>query len=212
MVSAGQAMIVWHTAPATTLEQMKKTEVIFGATGKAQDTYYFPRIMATLLGYKVKMVLGYHGAAEAMTAMERGEVHGYTSSWSALLAGKGSWLKEGKLIPVVNASLEKRKDYPDLPLLADLTDDPSKKAIIEFLSSGATVGRSFMLPPGTPHDRVKALRQAFTQTMSDPAFIADAKKRKMELEPMTGEAIQAVIEKAVSTPSPLIARALEAVN
>ena len=74
------------------------------------------------------------------------------------------------------------------------------------------MGRSFMLPPGTPHDRVKALRQAFTQTMSDPAFIADAKKRKMELEPMTGEAIQAVIEKAVSTPSPLIARALEAVN
>ena len=212
MVSAGQALIVWHTAPATTLEKMKKTEVVFGASGKSQDTYYYPRMMATLLGYKVKIVLGYQSAAEVMNAMERGEVHGYTSNWAALLATKGAWLKEGKLIPIVNASLEKRKDYPDVPLNADLTDDPSKKAIIEFFSSAATVGRSFALPPGTPHDRVEALRQAFGQSMSDPVFLADAKNRKMELEPMTGEAVQAAIEKVIAMPSDLVAKAKEAVN
>jgi tripartite-type tricarboxylate transporter receptor subunit TctC len=212
MASAGQAMVVWHSAPATTLQQMKKTEVIFAATGKSQDTYYYPRMMATLLGYKVRIVLGYQAAAEAMNALERGEVHGYTSSWAALVSTKGAWMKEGKLIPVVNASLEKRGDYPDVPLMASLTEDPSKKAIIEFFLSAAAVGRSFALPPGTPRDRVAALRRAFTETMSDPAFLADVKKRRMDLEPLSGEQVQAIIEKAVATPASLVTAAAKAVN
>lgn len=212
MVSASQALVVWHTAPATTLDGMKATEVIFGATGKSQDTYYFPRMMATLLGYKVKIVLGYQGAAEVMQAMERGEVHGYTTSWTALLATKGNWLSEGKLIPIVNADLDRRKDYPDLPRLSDLTGDPEKKAIIEFFTSAATVGRSFALPPGTPTERVAAMRQAFAATMRDPTFLADAAKRKMELEPMSGEEVQSVIEKAVSTPSTLVPQAAASVD
>jgi tripartite-type tricarboxylate transporter receptor subunit TctC len=212
MVSADQALVIWHTAPATTLAQMKTTEVVIGATGKSQDTYYYPRMMATLLGYKVKIVLGYQGAAEVMNAMERGEVHGYTSSWAALVATKGAWLKEGKLVPIVNASLEKRKDYPDVPLLSDLTNDPSKKAIVEFFLSATAVGRSFALPPGTKRERVEALRRAFTETMSDPAFLADVKKRRMDLEPLSGEEVQAIMEKAVAAPASLVTAAAKAVN
>jgi tripartite-type tricarboxylate transporter receptor subunit TctC len=212
MVSTSAVLVVWHTAPATKLEQMKNSEIVFGTTGKGRDTYFFPRMMETLLGYKVKVVAGYPGAAHIMNAMERGELHGYTSNWAALLGTRGDWLREGKLIPIASASMEKRKDYPQLPLLAELTTDPHKRAIIEFFSSAAGVGRSFALPPDVPRERVGALRRAFDQTMVDSAFAADAKKRKMELEPLKGEQVQAVVERVIDTPESVIEAAKKAVE
>jgi tripartite-type tricarboxylate transporter receptor subunit TctC len=212
MVSATGVLVVWHTAPATTLEDMKTTEVVFGAHGRGQDTYIFPRLMNALLGYKVKPVLGYPGSANVMNALEKGEVHGYVYIWASLKSRQGDWLRERKLIPIANYSLETPGDRPDLPLVADLAKDPEHKAIFEFFSSIATVGRAFAFPPEVPDARVAAMRQAFMATMKDPAFLADAKKRKMDIEPMSGEKIQAVIEKTVATPQALIDKAKQALK
>lgn len=212
MVSATGVLVAWHTAPATTLKAMKTREIIFGANGKGQDTYIFPTLMRKLLGYKFKVVLGYPGSADVMHALERGEAHAYVYIWASLKSRQGAWLKEGKLIPFANYSLEKPADRPDLPLVTDLATDPEDKAILEFFSSIATVGRSFALPPEVPQARVAAMRQAFAATMSDPRFLADAKKRKMDVEPMSGEKIQAVIAKSVATPQAIIEKARAALK
>ncbi|MPY69806.1 MAG: hypothetical protein GEU92_06950 [Alphaproteobacteria bacterium] len=212
MVSATGVLVVWHQAPATTLEEMKNREVIFGAHGKGQDTYFFPQLMNKLLGYKFKTVLGYPGSADVMHALERGETHAYVYIWASLKSRQGAWLNEGKLIPFANYSLETPADRPDLPLVTDLATDPDHKAIFEFFSSIATVGRSFATPPEVPRARVTALRKAFSETMTDPAFLADAKKRKMDIEPMAGEAIQEVIAKTVATPEAVIDKAKAALQ
>jgi tripartite-type tricarboxylate transporter receptor subunit TctC len=165
-----------------------------------------------LLGYKFKTVLGYPGSADVMHALERGEVHAYVYIWASLKSRQGAWLNDGKLIPFANYSLEKPADRPDLPLVTDLATDPEHKAIFEFFSSIATVGRSFATPPEVPQARIAALRKAFAETMTDSAFLADAKKRKMDIEPMAGEAIQEVIAKTVATPQAIIDKAKAALQ
>ena len=212
MVSATGVLVVWHTAPATTLEEMKKKEIIFGAHGKGQDTYFFPRLMNKLLGYKFKVVLGYPGSADVMNALERGELHSYVYIWASLKSRQGNWLREGKLIPFANYSLETPNDRPDLPLVTDLATDPGDKEIFRFFSSIATVGRSFAFPPDVPKARVAAIREAFIATMTDAKFLADAKARKMDVEPLAGDKVQAVIEQAVATPQSIIDKAVSALK
>src|SRR5690606_37691404 len=116
-------------------------------------------------------------------------------------------LRDGKLIPFANYSLERPVDRPDLPLISELATDPEHTEILEFFSSIATVGRSFATPPGVPADRTEVLRRAFDATMVDPAFLAEAKKRMMDVEPMSGEKIQAVIEKTVATSDAILDKA-----
>jgi tripartite-type tricarboxylate transporter receptor subunit TctC len=212
MVSATGVLVVWHKATATTLKEMKTKQVVWGSTGTSNDGYYFPRLMATLLGYKFKVVTGYPGSAPIITAMERGEVDAYVYIWASLKTRSANLLAEKKLIPFANYSTETPHDRPDLPLVSDLTDDPDKKAVLEFFSSIATVGRAFAMPPGVPAERVAAFRRAFDATMKDPAFLADAKKRMMDIEPMTGEKVQAVIAKAVATPQAIIEKAQAALK
>lgn len=212
MVSATGVMVAWHTAPATRLADMKEKQIIFAAHGKSGDTYMFPRLMSKLLGYKFKTVIGYPGSANAMNALEQGEAHAYTYIWASLKSRKGDWLKQGKLIPFANYSLDTPKDRPDLPLIMNLAKNPDDRRIFEFMSSIATVGRSFTLPPEVPKARVTALRRAFDATMKDAKFLAEAKKRNMDIEPATGERIQEVIEKTVATPQALIDKAKRALK
>jgi tripartite-type tricarboxylate transporter receptor subunit TctC len=212
MVSATGVLVVWHKAAATTLEAMKTKQVVWGSTGTSNDGYYFPRLMATLLGYKFKIVTGYPGSAQIINAMERGELDAYVYIWASLKTRSASLLAEKKLIPFANYSTETPHDRPDLPLVSNLTDDPDKKAVLEVFSSIATVGRAFAMPPAVPAERVAAFRRAFDATMKDPAFLADAKKRLMDIEPMTGEKVQQVIAKAVATPQSIIDKAQAALK
>ena len=212
MVSATGVLVVWHGASATSLKDMKTKQIVWGSTGTSNDGYYFPRLMATLLGYKFKIVTGYAGSAQIINAMERGELDAYVYIWASLKTAGASLLADKKLIPFANYSTETPHDRPDLPLVSGLTDDPDKKAILELFSSIATVGRSFALPPAVPAERVAAMRKAFDETMRDSAFLADAKKRRMDIEPMTGEKVQAVIEKAVATPQAIIEKAQAALK
>jgi tripartite-type tricarboxylate transporter receptor subunit TctC len=212
MVSATGVLVVWNSAAATTLDQMKTKQVVWGSTGLSNDGYYFPRLMATLLGYNFKIVTGYSGSAPIINAMERRELDAYVYIWASLKTAGASLLAEKKLIPFANYSTETPRDRPDLPLVSNLTDDPDKKAILELFSSIATVGRAFALPPAVPAERVAAMRKAFDETMRDSAFLADAKKRRMDIEPMTGAKVQAVVEKAVATPQAIIDKAQAALK
>lgn len=200
-------IMVWHENGVKSLDDMKSKEVIFGASGKSQSNYMVPILLKNLLGLKARVIAGYPGTKEISLALEKGEVGGRAGAWSSWQTGHAHWLRDRKVIPVAQAGLEKAADLPDAPLLLDLAKTEEERAVLELLASDAAVGRGFMMPPGVPKDRVQAMRRAFDATMKDPAFLAEAKKRRLLIEPMTGENLQAIVDKTVAAPPNVVTRA-----
>jgi len=200
-------IMVWHTAGVKSLDDMKTKQVIFGATGKSQSNYMVPIVLKNLLHLKAKVITGYPGTNEITMALEKGELTGRAGAWSSWLASRPQWIKDHIVIPVAQSGLERAADLPHAPLLLDMAKNDEERQVLELLASDAAVGRGFMMPPAVPKDRVTAMRRAFDKAMADPAFLADAKKRDLIIEPWTGEKLQAVVDKTVSASPKIIARA-----
>ena len=201
------AMFVWHTAPAKTLEDMKRIPVTMGADGVAHPTAIFPTLFNNVLGTKFKVVSGYRGSQDIFLAMERGEVSGTTFSWETIRSRKADWLAKKLVIPVAQVSLERDADLPNVPLLSELVKDPADRELVNFLVVGSKVGRAFAAPPDVPADRVATLRKAFDETMKDPDFLAAAKKAHMEVMPTSGDVVQKLVAKYAATPPATVQRA-----
>ena len=99
------------------------------------------------------------------------------------------------------------RDLPDVPSALDLVREPESRQVMELILMRQEAGRPFAAPPGVPADRVAALRAAFQETLRDPAFTAEAQKMQLEIEPMTGEEIEAMLAKAYAAPQPIVQRA-----
>jgi tripartite-type tricarboxylate transporter receptor subunit TctC len=201
--------VTWHTSPVKTIDDAKKIEVPVGATGGSTSSQY-PRAMNAVLGTKFKVILGYPGGNDINLAMERGEVSGRGSnSWASWKATRPEWLKDKKINILVQIGLSKSPDLPDVPLLMDLATNEEDRAVLKLLSSPSAIGRPIFTTPGVPEDRVKALRAAFQATIKDPAFIEEAKKAQLDLEPVSGEELQKIVSDIVATPEPIAKRLAE---
>ncbi len=195
---------VWHTAPAKTVDEAKKHEVIVGSTGKGSETFLIPKFMNAVLGTKFKIVRGYPGGAPINKAMESGEVNGRMNYWTGWTTVKGKWLSEKKIIHLVQYG-PAIPALPNVPRLRSLLKTEAHKQMLTFIELSEHLGMGFYLPPGVPADRVAALRTSFFATMKDPAFLAEAKKRKARVEPIDGAEIEKMANKAFSTPAPVLA-------
>jgi tripartite-type tricarboxylate transporter receptor subunit TctC len=195
---------VWHTAPATTVEGAKKAEVIMGSTGFGSETYLLPMFMNAALGTKFKIVRGYKGGAPINKAMEVGEVHGRMNYWSGWTTIKGAWLRDKKIVHLVQYG-PMIPEIPEVPHLRSLLTKESHKQMLKFLELSEYLGMGFYLPPGVPRDRIEALRDSFFATLKDPEFLADAKKRKARVEPISGAEIEKMANAAFATPEPVLA-------
>lgn len=207
MVDIISVVTVKRSAPATTIEAMKSTELIAGITRPGSSTHLPYAIMNWAMGTKFKIVSGYKGSSGPALAFERGEVQTVTAPWGTLRTRRPHMLKEVQLVQV---ALAKDKLRPDVPLLMDLVTDPRQKIAVKFLSAQASFGRMFAAPPGVPKDRVAALRMAFDATMKDPKFLAAAKQRKMDLAPLSGLALGELIREHLDTPADIIQAAKKA--
>jgi len=195
---------VWHTAPATTMDGIKKTEVIMGSTGFGSETYILPKFMNAALGTKFKIVRGYKGGAPINKAMEGGEVHGRMNYWTGWTTVKGAWLRDKKIIQLVQYG-PAIPALPNVPHLRSLLTNESHKQMLTFIELSEYLGMGFYLPPGVPTDRMEALRTSFFATMKDPAFLAEAKMRKARVDPIGGADIEKMANKAFATPAPVLA-------
>ncbi len=143
-------------------------------------------------------------------AVEGGEAEGICGlSWSTMKASRPRWIKDNLLNVIVQMGLTKLRDLPDVPSALDLVGDAESKQVMELILIRQEAGRPFAAPPGTPADRVAALRQAFEETLADPGFVAEADKIQLEIEPMTGEAIEKMLAKAYAAPKGVVERAAE---
>ena len=201
---------VWHTTGIKTLDDAKKKEVIMGVSTAGTTMEIFPTITNNLLGTRFKMVTGYRGGKGVNLAMERGEVGGRGSNtWLSWKAFHPDWIRDKKINLLVQIGMKKDPELPHIPLLLDLVKGADERAMVLVLSRSINVGRPLMTAPGVPAARVAMLRQAFAATMKDPAFIADAKRVKLVVNPISGEELQKTVEDIVNTP-PRIVKLLKA--
>jgi hypothetical protein len=166
----------------------------------------YPVILNHVAGTKFKLVLGYAGGQVVDLAMERGEVEGRGSySWSDLKKYRADWLAEKKVNVLAQYGMRKEPDLPDVPLSVDLGKDEKERRVMEFISADVDMAKPFMFPPKVPSDRVQALRAAFDATMRDPDFLDDARQAKVDVSPITGAELEALVRRTIETPPELVA-------
>jgi tripartite-type tricarboxylate transporter receptor subunit TctC len=202
---------IWHTVQLASTEDFLTKPIVLGGTGPGADTDLFPMTMNNVLGTKYKLISGYPGGNDINLAIERGEVQGRCGwSWSSVISTRPNWLKD-KLIQIpVQIGLQKHPDLPDVPLVFDLAKTPRQRQILEVVFSGQPMGRPYAAPPGLPPERLQLLRDSFMATMKDPAFLADAEKSKLEIDPVSGEDVQNIVNKTFQTPKDIIEAAKDA--
>ena len=196
---------VFHNAPATTLDGVKKTEVIMGSTGFGSETYLMPKLMNHLLGTKFKIVKGYKGGASINKAMAQGEVHGRMNYWTGWTTIKNDWLKTGKLKHLIQYG-PRIPELPDVPSIGDLVTSEDGKKMIKFIEVCELIGMGFWVAPEVPKDRVAALRTSFMATMKDPAFVADAEKRRAPVAPISGAELVKLVNNGLKVSPELVAK------
>ena len=202
--------VAWHTVGITTFDDLLHRELVIGGTGPGDDTVQFGKVLAAVLGAKLKIIAGYPGGNDAVLAMERGELQGRCGwSYSSLKGGHADWLAEKKIAVLVQFALAKHPELPDVPLVIDLAKTEEQRTLLKFVFARQVMGRPFLAPPGVPPATVAALRRAFMATMADPAFLADADRAKLEINPVSGERIQDLVAELYKTPPQLVRRLAE---
>lgn len=192
-------------APALTPEALRETPMILGATSFANENRTFPAMMNEYLGTKFDIVTGYEGNAAVGLAMERGEVQSRMQTVNSLMSGEVAHLLEaGEIKVVAQIGMVNAPQFPDLPNMIDYAEDDETKALARFLLGPLAAGRPFAAPAGVPEDRVAALRAAFDAAGADPEFIAQMKELGSDVEPISGEEVQAIVEDIWATPEPVL--------
>jgi tripartite-type tricarboxylate transporter receptor subunit TctC len=194
----------WHTSPVKTWADALKTEFTAAGEGLGSDPDSFSAMIKNLFGIKIRLVTGYQGTSDTILAMERGEVDGRCgSSWSSLKSIRPQWIEKKMLNHIAYMSEIKTPELPDVPLVSDFAN-PRQKQIVRLVLSRQTLGRPFAAPPGVPADRREALRRAFDATLKDPTFLAEAEKLKLEVSPVTGEAVDRLMAELYATPRDIV--------
>lgn len=196
---------VWHTSPAQSLKDLKTKQMIVGASGGA--TYDYPALANELLGLNFKIIAGYTGTKAIGLAMERGEVNGNAgTTWASIKTQHPDWLKKKKVRIFVQYTRTKNPELPNVPLMIDLAKNKADRQALNLMFVRAEYQRPYIAPPGLPAVRVKTLRTAFNATMKDAAYLADAKKRRLEIAPLKGVQIEALIAEVYKTPKAVVER------
>lgn len=208
-----QNLFVWHTAGVKTVDDVRRTEILMGATGAGSYTALWPTLMNNLLGTKFKIVSGYKSTNEIHLALQRGEVQGRAGNmFSSLKSQNGDWLAEKKIELLVQIGTERDAEFAAVPLLTDLATSDEHRRIIAFLSGEVGMGKPFLTTPGIPADRLAALRAAFGAMTRDPAYLEEALRLNIGVRAASHEKIAAIAQSILSTPPDLVAKTRAAIT
>jgi tripartite-type tricarboxylate transporter receptor subunit TctC len=177
----------------TNVEQWKAsgTVIKIGGVAPGGGTDDIPKVLKTTLGLPLQLVSGYKGTGPVRLAFNAGEVQGACNSWESFKSTWRAEMDKGDVVLLVQANLKPHPEVPNVPWAVDLAkSDDAKKMILTSARVNGVLNRFYVLPPGTPKDRVRLLRKAFMDTMKDPEFLADTQKAKLDLDPIDGAEIE----------------------
>jgi tripartite-type tricarboxylate transporter receptor subunit TctC len=204
--------IAFHTAQVKSAQDLFEKQLILGDTGPGTGTRNYPRALSALLGMKFRLVGGFPSSSDVFLAMERGEVEGICESFDSVRNRKPEWIAKGTIRILFQAGTELNAELKGVPSIFDFARDDEQKQALAFLYAGQGIGRPFVAPPDLPSERLKMLRDAFDATMRDAEFMAEAKSRKLDLEPTTGAELAALIDRIYATPKPVVERVINMIK
>ena len=207
---AGETSIVvlWHKVPVATIQDAMTRETIVASSGGGADSNTMPFLYNETLGTKFKVVVGYAGGGDMNLAMERGEVDGRTG-WSvgAMRGTKEDWYRDKMVKVILQHGLRPNPELGNIPMAQDLATNDADRKLLELFAARQEIGFPVFGPPGVPADRAAALRAAYMKVMQDPAYIAEVKNMKVDLAPLSGTQMQALIDQIYNAPKPVVERA-----
>jgi tripartite-type tricarboxylate transporter receptor subunit TctC len=202
--------VVRADAPVKSFQEAFDKEVIIGTSGEGATLREMPIMLINVLGVKLRIIGGYAGSREIIVAMERNEVQGMCGmDWSSLATQQRNWISSGFVRLLAQEDLQGHPEMNRLgvPLTISFAKTQEDRQIMEMIYSQNLFGRPYLVPPGTPPERVAALRQALSAMLKDPALLADAERSGLDIGPMGGEELQALVAKLYALPPRIIERA-----
>jgi tripartite-type tricarboxylate transporter receptor subunit TctC len=205
--------VAWHTAGIATWQDLLQKPFVVGGTGAGSQMETMPNMLNRLFGTKIKVISGYKGGNDIYLAMERGEIAGRCGGLiSSIAATRPDWFPEHKVDVPVQIATARNPLFPDAPAIMELAKDDRTRRILQLVLAPLQMDRPILAPPGTPADRVAALRQAFHDTMNDPGFIAEAAKEHLEIGEVSGEQVAKILSDAYALPPDIAKAATDAMG
>jgi tripartite-type tricarboxylate transporter receptor subunit TctC len=200
--------------PYKTIEDVRRAKQPpkCSATGSGTSGHFVPKLLDEALAAKFTLVMGYRGGAEQDLAFERGEVVCRSISIPTFFAREPflTWRKSNLVRILMQTGRKRDPKMPDVPTIHELMNEyktpASTRALVTAILASGDLGRPFIVPPGVSAERLKILRDAFRKTMADPAFLADVKARRLEVDPDFGEDLEIIAKEAVSQPRDIVER------
>jgi tripartite-type tricarboxylate transporter receptor subunit TctC len=197
-------VFMWKTSPVKTVADAQRIESKLSGTGVGSTVSVYPTVMNNVLGTKFKLIMGYKGSNDAQLAVERGEVEGHSTSWTAVKVAHPDWWPSKTISILVQFALKRHAELPDVPTVVELARNDEERQILRAVMNATEVGTAFFTTPGAPADRVTALRRAFDATMKDPEFLAEAQRTKLTVNPLPGEELQKLVTEVSNLPPALL--------
>jgi tripartite-type tricarboxylate transporter receptor subunit TctC len=187
-----------------------KTVVKLGGVGAGSATDDIPKILKEAIGLPMQLVSGYSGTATVKLAFNSGEVQGVCNSWESFKATWKNELDSGNIVVVMQHVPKAHPDLPKVPIdLSFAKTDEGKKLIRAIVHTVGPTARPYVVPPGTPKERIEILRKAFMETMKDPEFLADAEKAKLDINPLDGATLEKSVREVFNVDPTLVPRLKE---
>lgn len=201
-------LIVWRNSPFKTFEDVRHREMTAGASGVNSAPAFYSRVLNELLGARIKVIAGYPGQNEGYLGIERGELDTYgVTFWSSLTSTKQQWLRDNSIRILLQYGPVKEEALKDVPYGPDLVKSPEDRMLFEASYGPLSLGRPFLMPPEVPSERVRAVRKAFMDMMSDRDFQTEATKLGLQIDnPRSGEQLQAEVSRLYATPAHIVER------
>jgi len=165
-----------------------------------------PKLIQAALGFPMKLVQGYRGSADVRRATEAGEVHGGCWGWASVKVTWKDALEAGKVRVLVQTMPKKHPDLQDVPLASEFAKTDESRVLLNIAAGGGQLLRSYSMPPTTPKDILETMRKAFQAMIKDEAFLAQANKAKLDIDPLSGEEVKGLVDDLFKTPPELVAK------
>ena len=198
-------------AKAQSFDDLKTVGATIGTSSSVSNPAFYARLVNTLFGAKLRLILGYPSQNDVFVAMDRGEVDGHSCVfYSALASTRPAWLTNGQVRLLLQIGPEKLSELPNVPFASDLVTKSEDAQLLQASLAPLALGRPYAMPPGTPPDRVEAVRAAFQAVLADPAFLAEIKRLRLQVhDPRTGAEVERLIEATYALPQDSIGRMKE---
>jgi tripartite-type tricarboxylate transporter receptor subunit TctC len=201
--------------PVKTLDDAIKTEVVMGSTAPGSSSHDFTLLLNNVLGTKFRLVSGYPGNQQIALALEKREIDGACGTgWSTLSSARPHWLRDGFIRLIAQEGLKGSPELDALkvPMAIDHAKTPEQRAIMEIVYSQLLFGRPFVVAPEVPADRVEALQAAFLAALKDPELLAEAKRVNLDIVPLPGPEVKAMVERLFATPPQVVEKTKQALQ